>query len=319
MHSTVSLLRAMAVAGVVAPLPLTLLAQDDDSAWNHFGLDYRIGLNVQAKFSEHPAGYINGFVKPDSSGNSGATWNWGYQSAAQISGNNLLLSKASFPGSQNDTDDPQMGFELNYVRDLDHEDWGGWGIKFAFGYTDISVKNNGPINGSLLSDSYSLGGITAPLAPYAGSFNGPGPVISSTPNGSPSSTPATITGSRSLDANLYELHTGPTIDWNISRRFTLEAGGGLALGIVDSTFKYNETITSALGSTPLSGSTSDTGFDAGFYLETGLAYRLCQSTSLYGGVQYEYLDSFNQSYAGQGAELDLSASVYFVLGLEFHF
>ena len=33
----------------------------------------------------------------------------------------------------------------------------------------------------LLTDTYSLGGITPPGAPYAGTFHGPGPIIADTP------------------------------------------------------------------------------------------------------------------------------------------
>jgi hypothetical protein len=309
----------MALAGVTAPL--SLLAQDiDESEWNHFGLDYRLGFNIQAKFSEHSSGYLDGFVHDDSSGNAGGqTWNWGYQNSSQISGNNLLLHAVGYGGGgQNQTDDPQQGFELSYVRDFGHETWGRWGMKVAFGYTDITIQNNGPINGSLITDSYALGGIVAPNAPYSGSFSGPGPVISRSPNSS-TSVPDVITGSRSVDASLFDFHLGPTVSVNLSQRFSFEAGGGLALGIVDSTFAYNETAPTAGGSASSAGGTTDVGFQAGLYLEGGFAYRLSHSYSIYGGAEFQYLDSFDQSVAGHSVELDLSQSVFFVLGLQFHF
>jgi hypothetical protein len=319
MRSTAPVLRALAFAGVAAPL--SLLAQDyDQSEWNHFGLDYRLGFNIQAKFSEHSNGYLDGFVHDDGSGNAGGqTWNWGYQNASQVSGNNLLLHGISYPGGgQNETDDPQQSFELSYVRDFDHESWGRWCIKASFGYTDISIKNSGPINGSLVTDSYSLGGIVAPVAPYSGSYGGPGPVISRTP-GSSVSTPAVINGSRSVDASLFDFHLGPTVSVNLSQRLSFEAGGGLALGIVDSTFAFNETVPTGGGSASVAGGATDAGVQAGVYLEGGFAYRLTHSYSIYGGAEFEYLDSFDQGVDGHHVELDLSQSVFFVLGMQFHF
>ena len=48
MHSTVSLLRAIATGGVFAAVSLSVLAQDvPPSDWNHFGLDFRMGFNIR--------------------------------------------------------------------------------------------------------------------------------------------------------------------------------------------------------------------------------------------------------------------------------
>src|ERR1035437_8830196 len=196
MHSTASFLRAIAIGGVFTAVPLLVLAQDDNpSDWNHFGLDFRMGFNIQAKFtgagvlaappppSAGPAvnrTYSDGFVNVDSSGNAGnLTWNWGYQHASQVSGYTLLMHAASVSSGASDSssDDPNLGFEVSYVRDLGHESWGRWGIKAAFGYTAIDLRTSA----QLITDTYQLGGVTPPIAPYAGSFGGPGPVIGSSP------------------------------------------------------------------------------------------------------------------------------------------
>jgi hypothetical protein len=51
MNATASLLCATAIAGVLTAVPLPVLAQDyNQSEWNHFGLDFRMGFNIQAKF-----------------------------------------------------------------------------------------------------------------------------------------------------------------------------------------------------------------------------------------------------------------------------
>ena len=301
MHSTAFFLRAIAIGGVLTTFSSSVLAQDDNpSDWNHFGADFRMGFNIQAKFtgagvlaappppSAGPAvnrTYSDGFVNVDSSGNAGnLTWNWGYQHSGQVSGGTLLMHDTSVSGGSIN-DDPNLGFEVSYVRDLGHESWGRWGIKAAFGYTAIDLRTSA----QLITDTYQLGGVTPPIAPYAGSFSGPGVVIGSSP--------ARSGGNWSLDATLYDFRLGPTIDLNITKRLSVELGGGLALGVVDSTFAVNETT-----------STSSTGCQVGAYAEAGLAYRVCDAASLFAGAQFQYLGDFNQSVGGRSAQLDLSQS-----------
>ena len=315
MHSTASFLRAIAIGGVFTAVPLLVLAQDDNpSDWNHFGLDFRMGFNIQAKFtgagvlaappppSAGPAvnrAYSDGFVNVDSSGDAGnLTWNWGYQHSGQVSGGTLLMHDTSVSGGSIN-DDPNLGFEVSYVRDLGHESWGRWGVKVAFGYTEMDLRTSV----QLITDAYQLGGVTPPLAPYAGSFSGPGSVIGSSPTRS-----IAPGGNWSLDATLYDFRLGPTVDLNITKRLSVELGGGLAVGVVDSTFAVNETTT-----------TSSTACQVGAYAEAGLAYRVCAAASLFAGAQFQYLGDFNQSVGGRNAQLDLSQSVFCVLGFEFHF
>lgn len=324
MHSTASLLRAIALGGVFTAVPLSVLGQDDNqSDWNHFGLDFLMGFNIQAKFMNAggmaappppSAGgavnriYSDGYVKVDSSGNANGngtgppqTWNWGYQHASQVVGDTLQMHAASISGD-NHNDDPNLGFEVSYVRDLGHETWGRWGLKAAFGYTTMDFSTSG----QLITDTYQLGGVTPPVAPYAGSFSGPGPVIDGPPTRS-----IAPGGNWSLDATLYDFRLGPTVALDIANNLSVELGGGLAMGVVDSTFAYNET-TSA-------GGTSGTSWQAGAYAEAGLAYSVCSAVSLFGGAQFQYLGDFNQSVAGRSAQLDLTQAIYCVLGLEFHF
>lgn len=343
MHSTASFLRALARGGISTALPLSLLAQDANPPdWNHFGLNLQLGFNIQAKFSNAgvvaapaapaaPAAgsavnraYTDGFVNVDSSGNAGSqTWNWGYQHASQVSGDTLLMHAAAGSSGAGDSRNaaPNPGFEFSYVRDLGHEHWGRWGIKTAFGYTEMNLRASDALSASaqLITDTYQLGGVTPPIAPYAGSFSGPGVVIGSSATRSIVPGTATITGSRSLASTLYGFHLGPTVDLDITGRLSAELGGGLAFGVVDGTFAFNETTTTTLGATSSSGSTSRTGCQVGAYAEAGLAYRVCRAASLFGGVQFQSLGNFNQSVGGRGAQLDLSQSVFCVLGIEFRF
>jgi hypothetical protein len=57
---------------------------------------------------------------------------------------------------------------------------------------------------------------------------------------------ALITGSRQMDATLYDLRLGPYLELPLADRFTCQVGGGLAVGLVDSTFAFSDTTTCCL-------------------------------------------------------------------------
>jgi hypothetical protein len=341
MQSSFSILRLIGLSAVLATVPFSVRAQDNtDDDWNHFGLNFRSAFNIRAKFSDpssisFPPGpgtgsaldrhYDDGYVNVDSSGNQGGlTWNWGYQHASQVSGDNLLMHASGLEGaSEHTTGDPNLGFDYNYVRDLGHYGWGQWGIKVAFGYTHVQVGDNDPMSANLetITDKYALGGVTPPMAPYSGSFSGPGPVIGSEPiSRSTVITPdGVITGNRNVDASLFDLRLGPSFNIPLFNRFSLQAGGGLAVGLVDSDFTFNETTTTSGGPVSAYGSSSRTGFLVGAYAEAGFAYRVSRSISLFTGAQFQYLGNFEQTSDGRSAQLDFGRTIFFELGLQWQF
>jgi hypothetical protein len=342
MHSCTSFFQSWVAAIALAAAPFGAAAQSSsESEWNHFGVDFRLGLNIKAKFSNigasaaqptPPLGggvdhnYTDGFVRLDSSGDHGGqTWNWGYQNASQVPGDGTLLmhTASAVSATTTENDDPRLGFEANYARDLAHLGWGRWGIKLAFGYTDLNIRDNQPLNGnvSLVTDAYALGGITPPLAPYAGNFNGPGPVIGDTPTRTTTMVPggALITGSRQLDATLYDWRVGPYLELWLVDQLTCQIGGGLAVGLADSTFSFSETASTTAGAVQTAGSNRSTDALVGFYAEAGLAYQIMPAASLFAGGQFQYLGEFSQTAAGRGAQVDLRHSIFFVVGVQWHF
>jgi hypothetical protein len=344
MQSLFSSLRLIGLGAVLAAVPSAVRAQDD-AEWNHFGLDFRMGFNIHAKFSEPssaglalPPGpdaglalnhrYSDGFVNVDSSGDQGGvTWNWGYQHASQVQDGDLLMHASGAEGgsqlaSGERSDDPYLGLDFSYVRDLGHYKWGQWGVKIAFGYTPIDVRDTDPMhaNTETITDTYALNGVVPPLAPYTGSSSGPGPVIGSEPISRISAvTPEVITGNRNVDAGLYDLRLGPTFNIPLCKRISAQAGGGLAVGVVNSHFTFNETVSSGAGLVNESGSDTSTGFVVGGYVEAGFAYRLCHAASLYTGAQFQSLGDFRQSVNGHSARLDFGQSIFYEIGLQFHF
>jgi hypothetical protein len=342
MQSTVSYLRLIGLGAVLVIVPFSVSAQDDsDAQWNHFGLDLRVGFNMQAKFSE-PSGslgglppgpgagialnhqYNDGYVNVDSSGNKGGvTWNWGYQNPSQISGGDVLMhaTGAGSGGSDRVTDDPNIGLDFNYVRDFVHAKWGQFGIKAGFGYTPVNIRDKNPIGMSTetITDKYPLNGVTAPLAPYTGSASGPGPVLGSEPiSRSISESPAgEAFGDHDLSASVFDFRLGPSFNFPVAKWLSVQVGGGLAVGVVDGHFTFSEF--GAPGAPGVSGSDTHTGVNPGAYGELGLAFRLCHSASIFTGVQYEYLGDFQQTAAGRTADLDLGATIFYELGFQWHF
>jgi hypothetical protein len=340
MHSPIHFLRywwIIAAATAVAAKAQTEGGSDP----NHFGINFRLGLNIKTKFSGVGAfagqtapplsggvdhNYSDGFVRLDSSGDRGGlTWNWGYQNASQISRNGtLLMHEARFDGATSAVnDDPRLGLEINYARDLGRIASGRWGLKLALGFTDAKIRDTQPLIGNvnLTTDAYPLGGITPPQAPYAGSFSGPGPVIGDTPTRTRAilSGGATINGTRQLDVWLYDFRFGPYFEFPLIQRLTLQVGGGLAAGVADSTFSFADTTTSSSETVQTVGVSNSTSSRIGFYGEAGLAYQILPGASIFGGGQFQYLGEFHQQNAGQIAEMDLRRSIYFVVGVQLHF
>lgn len=313
----------------------------DDSQWNHFGLDFRVGLNIKAKFSNlggvpaqplPPAAggvdhnYSDGFVRVDSSGDrGGVTWNWGYQNASQVSGNDTLaMHTTSTAGADlNAKDDPRLGFQINYARDLAHFGSSRWGFKLSVGYTDLKIRDTQPLLGAvtLTTDTFALGGITPPQAPYSGSFSGPGPVIGDSPTRTVSTLPAAavISGSRQLDIWLYDARFGPYLELPLIKKLSFQIGAGIAAGLIDSMFSFSDATTTSSGTAQAAGTGQKSEVLAGFYGEAGLAYQFVPQASIFAGGQFEYLGQFNQNVSGREAQLDLRRSAYLLFGLQWNF
>lgn len=307
-------------------------AQEDP---NRFGLGFRMGFNLDAKFKESGGGtssligppvgggidrtYDDGFVRRDSSGNQGGlTWNWGYQDASQVVGTELLLhatGATAVPGFSSD-DDPQFGGELVYQRRLGQWSWGRWGLLAAFNLTDVQIdaSHRAPVDAFRVTDAYSTGGIVLPGSPYAGSFAGPGPVISDSPVRTTETLSGVVESTRRVDLQLYGWRLGPYLELPVSERFSVGLGGGLALGYADGEFAYRDVTTVGGVSGTRQGSASDGEFLAGGYAEAQLVLRLSRRLGVFTAAQYQHLPDFEQSAQGTRVELGLGNSVFLSLG-----
>src|SRR5437868_4619401 len=203
-------------------------AQSDDVPANRFNLSYRAGFNIKADFKNLgqpgvPGGpsvtglsYENGFVRPNSEPNdAGLSWNWGYQNANQVVGDNIVMTSSQRGTLGTGKEDaPANGVELSHNRRLGWWGKAAWGLEAGLNYTGMEINNNGK-SPALRADAFSLGGATPPAAPYSGTPEGPGILISETP------TAATLVARSRLQTSIAGFRLGPSIEYPFNERWSV--------------------------------------------------------------------------------------------------
>lgn len=321
----------------------------EEEYWpRHFRVGAFVGLNIKAnfsmsgtfKFSQNNPGatgsggvdriYDDGYVRVDANGTAdNSTWNWGYQNPGQTNTPQQLLFHAadSYTASGNAavSGDAQVGFETTYGGQMTR--WGsalvGW--EFGFGFLPINIKDDRTITGvsaTQITHSFDASGIVIPDAPYAGTYNGPGALISDVAQFVSGNTynDRTLTGERKLDVNLYSFRLGPTFQWEFHPRFALAVSGGAAVGIVSGQLKFNEAVRFPDGSTAVNvGSYSSTELTYGGYLSAALLFHAVKNGDFYIGAQYMPMSNATFSGGGREATLDLTGSLYLSVGINWPF
>jgi hypothetical protein len=314
---------------------------------NHFGVSYRMGFNISARFknlggfdpqsnpraatsgTDHT--YDDGHNMVDSSGNAGnSTWFWGYDSASQLPGNDMIvMSSSSSPAtgkSKEQEEDPQHGIEFTYSRELGRSEKCRWGIETAFGFTDVTIGDNRAVFGNVrrVSDAYALGGTIPPAAPYSHGFNptGSDPLISDIPRRSMTTIPrgAVVTGQRQFESEVYGFRVGPYLEFPMCEKVSLSLNGGFALLSVHSDFRFREAVTIAgLGTQTRRGSGSQSEWLPGSYIGGNFNYAICEKVDLFAGAQYQTAGTYSHKENGKEAKLDLGNTVFLTFGIGFSF
>lgn len=223
--------------------------------------------------------YRDGFVFIDSGTVSagGDTWNWGYDSASQAGSSSLVFhggdgTISSWSSSESATnpgawegDDSAGGpvLQLDYI--FAHAgpfeisaslQWGFWNLDGSQTATSFAAQQSSAVNQRSVTDAYDTAGIIVPLAPYQGSYNGPGPLLRNEPSQRLHSTGRTLDQDsatfsnfleESFDVDLHALSLGPTITFPFGR-FAVSVSGGLALNIASYDAFHSETLTATTAS-----------------------------------------------------------------------
>jgi hypothetical protein len=313
---------------------------------NRFSVGYRVGFNISATFkgagggygltpgpnAYRPGEYDDGYVRPDSTGGGGLTWNWGYMNSSQIAGDSMILSRNQ-RGAAGDTHscdgNPQHGFEIMYQRQLSKPGKLQFGLECAFNWTDVTLHDGQTVPGKVtrLSDTYSLGGIVPPQDPppawaYKGTFFGPGPVIDDFPIAQSTATVPNVytTGSRDIEAFMYGFRLGPYVELPISRRFACTLSGGLAFAVVDSEFRVSET-TRGTGFGPVTTTLRDWDGDVvvGGFVSGNLKFALSRAFDVFGGIQFQALGNYEHKIGNGSVVVDLGESLFGVVGIGYSF
>lgn len=281
--------------------------------------------------------YDDGFVRLDSTGNAGGnTWNWGRDNAAQFDAAGggsiaMSISNGQANGSASGEDDLAAGFEgFVYLEfgEVPGLDLGGgparWGLKANLHYASISIDSSGTVAAgvSRITDTFQLGGVVPPQAPFAGSFNGPGPVISDSPTRASSIIPggATVTGSREVDVDLFGMTVGPYLEVPVGSRVLVSLESGFSLAVADGYYKFNSATTiPGAGTQTNAGSDSETTLLPGVSAGLSVFFQATDAWSVYGGARYQYYYPFEIDAGTSQAELDFGAAFVLSAGAAFNF
>ena len=193
--------------------------------------------------------YSDGYVYRDGgTGNSASidpntTWYWGYDHASQYSSSARTLS---FHSSGRETtrevlttasDDCESfdGWGLEMGAELPLTAWGDFDVSLCAGISgfwnmggdvnDVAYSEQVTVREFTLVDTYSVGSISIPSAPYSGTYDGPfdspavipSPVIPNLPTTRKENTVSTRTYEATsavdvdVDADLYEFRVGPAL------------------------------------------------------------------------------------------------------------
>lgn len=323
-----------------------LLDRDDPTY-----LRNRVSVNVQFMFGVSAevrgmpvapqAGpiYDDGFVANDVSGNvNGKTWNWGYLYNDQVVGDNLqmhTLDGSPRTGtSQSAEDDFSSGVSLTYGREFkrwavgkDKERFVILGADANFGTMEVNIPFNNSVAGSVLrtTRNFGLDGVVPPTAPYAGTFDGPGPVIDSTPNSTTTDTAAAVSTLESRVRSLiYGLQLGPFIEVPLMNKFDLQVRAGVAMMYSSADIEFVERTYIADVHTggaplPLSATYSNGEFMFGYYAQALFAYEFNYQFRAYVGAAMQGLGSNTINGPGLQATVKADSTYGFVLGVQMLF
>lgn len=314
---------------LVPTLGAFLASAQDEDPLNRFSFSYRMGLNIKAEFKNLglpalPGGpsvtglsYADGFVRPNSEPNDlGLSWNWGYEDSRQWVGDYIVLTRSQAGQMASGVrDEPYNGGELTYNRQLGREGAWRWGVEAAVNCTSVDIGGGFTPAGSVLTaHGFSLGGSIPPVAPYAGSPEGPGMLISDTP------TMAMLTVDSSIKTDLIGFRLGPYLEYAIGDHWLVSASLGLALGWADSDFNFTESVNIDGAQGVLrGGSGSKSELLPGSYVAGSVLFRLTDGISLFGSAQFQSLVDQSVQAGNYQVKLELSQSVFVAVGLNFSF
>ncbi len=323
-------------------------AQENPSWTKRFRLGLVAGINLEAEFSLGGAfgvsgvdpglpgiggvnhSYDDGYVRLDDTGNAGGyTSNWGYQDSSQYDPTGETLTfrgTTSFNqagSTATATDEPYYGLDLAYGGRLMEAANGVLGWEFGFMFLPATFEDREPhqVTAQRVVHRFITAGIVLPQAPYNGGTSGVGPVIGDVADElSGETTTGTLTGSRTVEANVMDFRLGPNLQWHLGGRWSASVGGGFALGLVTGDYSFDESIAYESGGTASnSGEFSSTELVYGGYAEALVYFRAEENSEIYVGARYVSMGDATFSGGGREVRLKLGNGLFLAAGIHWIF
>ena len=271
--------------------------------------------------------YSDGYVRQDGgTALDGSTWYWGYDSASQVQGDQLVYHAAGFqsirsgtvsaPNAGPATKDSLRGAAPHLQFDARSPHYvGPFRIGFSAGidfmkadqsllfsnFSATQVREDYRLD---YEDRYDLLGVIPPSAPYQGGIGGPGPLINNIPS-SRVVTPVLIftdTASfdnqvaSSIDIDALSFTAGPTLTLKHGA-FEFALSGGLIVNIYDWTARQTETlnVTTDDGVSRYASwaeSDSGTAVRPGLYAQAELGCAVLENTAIGGFLRLDAAPEF---------------------------
>ena len=317
-----------------------LLEDPDQSGW-FVRLGGRVSAGVRAQIRDTQAApvtgigsYDNGYVKPDVGGSAATTWNWGYNTASQLQGGDVVFQRIDgtprVGSSGSLRDDPRFGGEVvsgfEFMRfNLWHRE-----VKFGFeaGYSmsGFSSAQHATAAGTAVEtvDRYSLGGVVPPIAPYLGTLQGPGPLLALNPSAhSTITSAATTTLDSRLETDFHTLRIGPWFEMPLGGRLGLAFSAGYATVYSASSWDVAESLAYADAAFPaaslVKSHSNGAHWSPGVYGQLRLQYQLTRHVGLYAGADWQYSTSVSVIAPGREARFNLGSNYGGILGVNLMF
>lgn len=321
------------------PVRIDLDDEVDHTGWFvRLGVRASSGLKVslqdrRAAPSIVPGQYDNGYVYPDISGSSSTTWNWGYSSASQVQGGNVVMTRLDNTPRVGTSDYPSkslyggqgvVGIEMARFDFRKRE--AKFGFELGYSYSDMKVQSQATTSGTVtfISDAYSLGGVAAPTAPYSGSYGTSGQLLALNPvSATPVTSAATSTVSSQIRAEFHDIRIGPWVDLPWTSRFSTAFSAGYSTIYGRGVLDLAENLTVANGAIPTptfrNGRFSRTQFLPGVYLQLRLEYRITPLVGVYVGGEVQYNTGLTVDAGNRTARFDLGSTYGGVAGVSLNF
>lgn len=310
-------------------------------AWaKHFRVGMQITLNIEAdiasggffNFESRPGEYEDGYVRADATRDPDQTTNFSFESDNQVDTDARTLTfhradsfEAEFSETSRD-DSPYVGLELAYGTAITR--WGNALIGWEAGYSflPISIKDRRNLSGIVERGSYVYSypdTVTLPTAPYTGPTTGAGGVVIDRDftRGESEFLPGVARGSRGLDVSLHTLRLGPTIHFELARRWAVQGGVGPMVGYVTGDYNFDEELRLQGETTPrrAEGSFGGDDFVYGGYAQALLLFHFEQHGDIYAGIQLMSLSGSEWEEGNRRAKLDMGATLSFLVGVNWPF